>query len=435
MGGWKLARIVSMMGQLGIVSGTAIEKVLAYILMFGGPEAEILKATLEQFPFPEIAERVIRKYYKRTGVGIPVYDLCPPSRDLVELTICASWLWVHLARTNADERYHGGIVGMNLLTKMPLPLAPAIYGAMLAGVKVITMGAGLPTQIPSMLTAFCERKPFTYRVPVLRGNDYELHFDPTQYLGSNIPELEMPIFIPILTSKTGVWAMKRKTPKNSFSNVVIETHKAGGHNAPPRDGIKYGPEDEANIAEITNMGFKVWMGGSFAHPERLDEVLSQGGSGVQVGSAFALCDDSEMIPERRREMRKLAYNRMLKVIPNNIASPTGYPFEVVELSGTVADPAVYASRKRICIHAALKTPQIGSDGSLLHVCTAEPGGKEGTVCLCEALVGAIGLNNKPPIFTLGEDTSFLEGLMDHENDTFSASDVVKYVLGKHYIGS
>ena len=62
------------------------------------------------------------------------------------------------------------------------------------------------------------------------------------------------------------------------------------------------------------------------------------------------------------------------------------------------------------------------------------GGKvEDTVdarCLCNGLLAAAGFGNplEPPIFTLGDDVSFLRHLMRNETDSYGAVDAIKYLL-------
>ena len=60
--GWKLARAVSLTGQLGVVSGTALDVVLARRLQLGDPDGHLRRA-LDMFPFPEIAQRVLQRYF------------------------------------------------------------------------------------------------------------------------------------------------------------------------------------------------------------------------------------------------------------------------------------------------------------------------------------------------------------------------------------
>ena len=62
---------------------------------------------------------------------------CP--RPLAELCLVANFVEVYLAREGHDHP-----VGINYLEKIQPPHLPSIYGAMLAGVSYVLMGAGIP---------------------------------------------------------------------------------------------------------------------------------------------------------------------------------------------------------------------------------------------------------------------------------------------------
>lgn len=69
---------------------------------------------------------------------MPEFRLDPPSA-LVDLTVLA----------NFAKDGHEGLVGINYLEKVHLHTLCALYGAMLAGVDVVLMGAGIPKGINS----------------------------------------------------------------------------------------------------------------------------------------------------------------------------------------------------------------------------------------------------------------------------------------------
>src|SRR4051812_14668645 len=81
---WRLARAVSMTGQLGVVSGTGLSRVLISRLMDGDPEGHIRRA-LAAFPCQDIVEKVLERYFVPGGRAAnvpykssPVYSLKPP---------------------------------------------------------------------------------------------------------------------------------------------------------------------------------------------------------------------------------------------------------------------------------------------------------------------------------------------------------------------
>src|SRR6187401_406127 len=86
---WRLARAVSSQGQLGVVSGTALDVILVRRLQTGDPGGHMRQA-LAQFPMPDLAERICRKYYVAGGKGaqrpfvpLPMHDADSPL-ELVE---------------------------------------------------------------------------------------------------------------------------------------------------------------------------------------------------------------------------------------------------------------------------------------------------------------------------------------------------------------
>ncbi len=63
---WRLARAVGRAGQLGVVSGTALDQILVRRLQDGDPSGQV-RHGLDHFPFPETAERIWRTYYIAGG--------------------------------------------------------------------------------------------------------------------------------------------------------------------------------------------------------------------------------------------------------------------------------------------------------------------------------------------------------------------------------
>src|SRR5215469_15279142 len=59
---WRLARAVSLTGQLGVVSGTALASILTRRLQMGDPDKQMRRA-MENFPIPGIAQRVLDEYF------------------------------------------------------------------------------------------------------------------------------------------------------------------------------------------------------------------------------------------------------------------------------------------------------------------------------------------------------------------------------------
>jgi NAD(P)H-dependent flavin oxidoreductase YrpB (nitropropane dioxygenase family) len=64
-------------------------------------------------------------------------------RELQELCLVANFVEVTLAREG-----HRHPVGINYLEKIQPPHLPSLYGARLAGVGYVLMGAGIPLKVP-----------------------------------------------------------------------------------------------------------------------------------------------------------------------------------------------------------------------------------------------------------------------------------------------
>jgi hypothetical protein len=68
---------------------------------------------------------------------------------------------------------------------------------MLAGVDFITMGAGLPDQIPEIINAFLEGRRATFRNPVTGGGFIDISLDSKEFFGKIILPTKRPKFLPI----------------------------------------------------------------------------------------------------------------------------------------------------------------------------------------------------------------------------------------------
>lgn len=445
---WSLARAVSTLGQYGTISGVALERYMAQILRMGDPGGHFKRA-LSHFPFPSFAKKVLDAFYVKDGVGrgagTPVWSV-EPSDLLVSSTVCANFACVWLAKEG-----HNNSVGINYLTDLAMPQIYAITGAMLADVDFITMGAGIPLQIPEVLNALTEGRTVNYRVPVVGVNikSHTMSFDPRVFFGEKLPEMKRPEFYPIISSYLLAYRFAKKMPKGSAQGFAVEENTAGGHNAPPRRPVLsesgevqpiYGEEDIVDCPKIADLGLPFWVGGGYASPEKLKWAKSVGATGIQVGSIFALCEESGMKPEIRRKIRELGFEGKLQVRTDMRISPTGFPFKVVILDGTISERAVYEERQRICNQGALVSLYERPDGSIGYRCPAEPvpryvekgGDVEDTKnrgCICNGLYATAGLTDKEsPVVTLGDDVSFLPKLMADATSSYRAEDAIRYLL-------
>jgi len=455
---WTLARAVSKLGQLGVVSGTGLSHVLVRRLQDGDPGGHVHRA-LSHFPFPAMVQRILDSYFIPGGreadkpYARPVMDKLEGERESEELSIAGNFVEVFLAREGHDNP-----VGINYLEKIQFPHLPSVYGAMLAGVAVVIMGAGIPIEIPGVLDRFTKHEPASYPVQVQRDGKAEqarMHFDPADYREPETPAtpLERPSFFPIVSSSVlAKTLVKRAT--GSIEGLVVEGSRAGGHNAPPRGSGAfdetgqpvYGPRDEVKLEQIANLGLPFWLAGTYGSPERLQEAIAAGATGVQVGTAFALCEESGLTPEIRHELVRLALEGKARIFTDPKASPTGFPFKVAQLDGTLSDPAVYDERQRLCDFGLLREMYYKEDGTIGYRCPAEPeavytakggeaGAAEGRKCLCNALIANVGMpqirrdgRSELPLVTLGDDVAGIARFCHGDNPEFTAADVINVLL-------
>src|SRR4051794_5661867 len=161
---WRLASTVARRGQLGVVSGTALDLVLARRLEDGDLDGSVRRA-MAAFPVRAIAERVLKRHLRPGGRAAgaaytPVQRLSMrPGRAVQELTVLGNFVEVWLAKEG-----HDGFVGINYLHKIQLALPAAAYGAMLAGVDAVLVGAGVPRHLPHLLDDLATHLPT--RLPV-----------------------------------------------------------------------------------------------------------------------------------------------------------------------------------------------------------------------------------------------------------------------------
>lgn len=455
---WSLARAVAATGQLGVLSGTALDAVLARRLQDGDPGGHA-RAALAAFPVPDVAERVLGRYFREGGrepgapyAPVPRLRLCQ-DRHAQELAVVASFAEVWLARQG-----HHGPVGMNFLEKIQMAMPAAAYGAMLAGVDVLLVGAGIPRELPRLLRALARHEPVSFPVDVVGAADGQRHavgLDPAALLGKGLPPLRRPIFLAIVSAHVLAEYLARD-PGIRPDGFVIEGPSAGGHNAPPRGRValddhgqpRYGPRDHADLARVAGTGLPFWLAGGYGTPARLREALAAGGAGVQAGTLFALSRESGLSAHLRSALLDEVRDGTLRVRTDPAASPTGFPFKVAQLPGTLADPERYRARPRLCDLGHLRVPYLRPDGAVGYRCPGEPvtmyarkgGDAADTVsraCLCNGLMASVGLGQvrratgyvENPLVTLGSDLDGVHAMFQLHPHGWSAAEAVTWLLG------
>jgi nitronate monooxygenase len=418
---WRLARAVGESGEIGVVSGTAMDVILARRLQNGDKDGQMRKA-LAAFPVREIADKIINTYFIEGGKEenapykqVEMFTMTP-SKELQALTVAANFCEVYLAKEG-----HSNPIGINLMEKVILPNLSSIYGAMLAGVDYIVMGAGIPREIPAVLDSFARGEDASLRLSVAgaeKDEEYKIDFSPREIMGAALKELSRPKFYAIVSSNILATTMVKKT-KPAVDGLVIEHNSAGGHNAPPRGGIEldikgepiYTEKDEVELEKVQSLGVPFWLGGSWGEPGKLKAAIAAGAQGIQVGTIFAMCKESGFVDS----IKKAIIQRIPEVFTDPKASPTGFPFKVARLQDTLSELETYLKRPRICNLGYLRSLYKKDDGSIGYRCAAEPveayvtkGGlkeeTDGRKCLCNALVANIGL---PTIYKSGYIEQYL----------------------------
>lgn len=454
--GWHLARTVSQQGQLGVVSGTALEVVLVRRLQDGDPDGHMRRA-MAAFPIEGVAKAVEDRYFipggrdKDTPYLLVPKATIPLREDLLLIMVLANFVEVFLAKEG-----HDGLVGINYLEKVRLPHLPSLYGAMLAGVDYVLMGAGIPREIPGAMDALAEGRRATLTVPIEGTTDREtvtMDLDPHDLPGNPIPNVDRPYFLAIVSSYALAKSLTRRAT-GKVDGFVIEGPSAGGHNAPPRGKLQldhrgepvYGPRDEVDLEQFVELGAPFWIAGSCADSTTLKEVVELGGQGVQIGTAFALCKESGFDESIRLEILRQIASDAPDVRVDPRASPTGFPFRVVQLANTMADGELYERRRRVCDLGYLRSAYRRDDGRIGFRCAAEPesgylrkGGNpadvDGRKCLCNGLLANIGMPQvrastgvEMPLVTSGSDYRIVRACLAAKGTSYCAEDVIEALL-------
>lgn len=455
---WVMSRIVSLMGGLGVVSGTGLEIVYPRLLQDGDPGGNVRRA------FTELVRRqpalagpvweIFNNYYIEGGraPGTP-YKAVPPCRfnriddfrpgpdsfwelprEMQVLVMAANFAEVWLAKEGHDRP-----VGINFLRKVERPLPWALYGAILAGAAYVLVGAGSPDELPAMIEKLSRHEPAAMSFKVYNtksdsGNFYAaVRPGELNTAGAALPA---PKFLAIVSS-FGLAKALADDPVTRPYGFVVEGSEAGGHSVAPskacfdangKQRLVYTDADKIDVASIAGLGLPFWLAGAYASPEGLASARAKGAAGIQVGTLAALSSQSGLTPELRARVLKLLAAGKLR-IENVMVSPTGFPFKVAQVPGTVSEESVYNARPRVCDVGLLQASYLKPDGQLGYRCPAEPveiftakGGRrqntEGRACLCNALLAAAGVPQirqggyvEPPIVTLGENLDSARALL------------------------
>ncbi|MDG1500552.1 MAG: nitronate monooxygenase [Planctomycetota bacterium] len=458
---WRLAKAVSKTGQLGVVSGTALDCVIARRLQVGDIGGHVRRA-LEAFPVKEIGDRIRERYFVPGGKApdqpfkaVPMLTLEPVKHHL-ELIVAANFVEVFLAKEK-----HDGIVGINYLEKIQLPNLPSIFGAMLAGANCIIMGAGIPRAIPGIMDQLSRGEAVELAINLAEadaGQKISTKFDPRQIFGDDLPEIARPLFLAIVSSAPLASMLARKA-SGHVDGFIIESPVAGGHNAPPRGALElnangepiYGERDLVDMEAMRKIGRPFYLAGGVASPQGLQDSLDVGAVGIQVGTVFAYCEESGLgAPSKARVLARFfdenAEAPVIRTDPR--ASPTGFPFKVLPLTNTMSHPESEAARPRLCDLGYLREAYNRGEGKIGYRCPSEPvdhflkkGGADertkGRLCVCNGLMATIELGQtrkdgyrEDPLITSGDGLEGIRQFLKEGAKAYSAADVVAGLLAE-----
>jgi nitronate monooxygenase len=276
-----------------------------------------------------------------------------------------------------------------------------------------------------------------------------LTLDPRDHFPDSPAPLKRPAFLAIVSAHSLATTLARKA-NGRVDGFIVEGPTAGGHNAPPRGDASfdalgepiYGLRDIVDLDKVKELGVPFWIAGGSGSPQGLRSALAAGAAGIQVGTMFAYSDESGLTHAIKTKVLAGAREGTVHVRTDPRASPTGYPFKVVEVDGLRSQTE---RRQRVCDLGYLRTPYANATGGIGYRCPAEPvdafvakGGDVadtvGRRCLCNGLAATIGHaqsrngDDELPLVTSGDDLTrlgdFLQG-----RDHYGANDVLDYLLG------
>jgi nitronate monooxygenase len=277
-------------------------------------------------------------------------------------------------------------------------------------------------------------------------------FVPHEFMECDLPPLARPKFIAIVSSNTLAATMLKKA-NGRVDGFVVEGPTAGGHNAPPRGKLwldeageaVYGERDRVDLKKIRELGLPFWLAGGFGSRQKLREALNAGAAGIQVGTAFAFCSESGMRDDYKQALLEKVVSGDAQVATDCQASPTGFPFKVAQLKGSLSEQEIYIARPRVCDLGYLREGYRTADGKIDYRCPGEPktvyvakGGRledtAGKKCLCNALVATIGhpqvrgRYTELGLVTSGNDLPGIKRFLPTGSSTYGAAHVVAELM-------
>lgn len=493
---WRLARAVARSRPgvtAGTVSGTALDVVYVRLLQLGDPGGHARRAltAFDQTFGVDIGRKICNRYFIEGGKAPDARFKSAPMQiirtasgestipmrgsdnsevvlaledDIIELLIASGFAEVWLAKEG-----HDGKIFMNFLHKIEPPLIYILYGAMLAGVDAVVVGAGNPEGLAAVCSHLANHEAVSHPLSVLyreSGEAFAITLAPRRLCNGAFAQkpLKRPGFLAIV-SLEGLVQVLAQSPTEAPDGFVIENYTAGGHNANPMGALQkdelgqpvYGEKDIADLDAIRKIGLPFWLAGGYGSHAKLQEALAAGATGVQVGSVFALAEESGMRPDFRLAILNELRNGLddESLVRTTMVSPTGFAFKVVQLPATLSERQVFETRERVCdigLLQQLGLDKTSEDGTrtLFQRCPAGPidtyikrrgleRNTEERKCLCNGLLACVGLGQmrgrlgqpteEPAIVTLGDHLDGIRRLSRQGQMRYWAKDVVTDILG------
>jgi NAD(P)H-dependent flavin oxidoreductase YrpB (nitropropane dioxygenase family) len=225
---WRLAKAVAAArpgATAGTVSGTALDVVYVRLLQLGDPggHARRALAAFDNAFGTGIGQTICERYFIDGGKAPDARFKSTPMQiiraqalavrgsssapaavplhlpeEVVELLITTGFAEVWLAKEG-----HQGNIFINFVNKIELPLMYVLYGAMLAGVDGVVVGAGNPDGLPARCSQLAHHAAVTKQLPVLyqeAGEAFTLTVDPQQLYNGAFTKnpLKRPAFLTLV---------------------------------------------------------------------------------------------------------------------------------------------------------------------------------------------------------------------------------------------
>jgi len=276
------------------------------------------------------------------------------------------------------------------------------------------------------------------------SDGYSLTLDPKDYVPGKIM-LRKPKFLPIIAYDT---IARRFKDSEGIDGFIVEGPDAGGHNSKSRNKKVdekrepiYTEKDYADWKKMLAYGKPFLPAGGYGTPEKIKEAKEDGAVGVQIGSDFALCNESGFEEIMAQHVRNLIVTGELKVMTDADLSSSGFPFKKALIEGTLSQKDVIEKTKRICTLGYLVQAYLKENGSIGFRCPAEkpevfikkggnPEDMKGKICLCRALTAACGHAadpKEPMVVTLGKELQAVKELTQEHGGNYSAEEVIIFL--------